>query len=94
VVKKVCVRAQCTCDLGGIGRKAFGGTDYADTHVRLRKDSPVGEKLRAQFRFEMFNAFNRVNLQAPNNYIDSPTFMQVSSAYQPRVLQLAARLFW
>ena len=94
VVEKVGVRAQCTGDLGGRGRNAFCGTDYADTHLRLRKNFPVGEKLMAQFRFDMFNAFNRVNLQAPNNYIDSPTFMQVSSAYQPRVLQLAARLFW
>lgn len=79
---------------GNVGRNAFVGPGYADTDLGLHKDFSLAEKLTAQFRFEMFNAFNRVNLQAPNNYIDSPTFMQISSASQPRVLQLALRFIW
>jgi len=79
---------------GNLGRNTYFGPGFAGTDLGLRKDFVVGEKLTAQFRFEMFNAFNRVNLQAPNLYIDSSTFMQISSAYDPRVLQFALKLAW
>jgi len=79
---------------GNVGRNSFFGPGYADTDLAIHKDFHPVEKLTAQFRFETFNAFNRVNLQAPNNFIDSPTFMQISSAYDPRILQFAVRLMW
>jgi hypothetical protein len=79
---------------GDVGRNAYFGPGFASTDLGLHKDFPIKEKLTAQFRFEMFNALNRVNLQAPNLYIDSPTFMQITSAYDPRVLQFALKLVW
>jgi hypothetical protein len=79
---------------GNVGRNSFFGPGYADTDLAIHKDFHLMEKLTAQFRFEAFNAFNRVNLQAPNLYIDSSTFMQISSAYDPRILQGALRLMW
>jgi hypothetical protein len=79
---------------GNLGRNTFFGPGFAGTDLGLHKDFPIAEKLTAQFRFETFNTFNRVNLQAPNLYIDSPTFMQISSAYDPRILQFALKLTW
>ena len=79
---------------GNVGRNTYFGPGFASTDLGLHKDFPIKEKLTAQFRFETFNAFNRVNLQAPNLYIDSSTFMQITSAYDPRVLQFALKLVW
>jgi hypothetical protein len=73
---QVGVRTQRTGTLGCIGCNAFVGPGFADTDLGLQEDFPIAEKLTAQLRIEMFNASNRVNLQAPNNYVDSPTFKQ------------------
>jgi len=79
---------------GDVARNAYFGPGFAETDMGLHKNFALREKLSAQFRFEVFNIFNRVNLQAPNLYIDSPTFMQISSAYDPRILQFALKLNW
>lgn len=39
----------------------------------LNKTLYVTERVTAQFRAELFNAFNHVNLGQPNTQVDSPT---------------------
>ena len=49
------------------------------------------ERFRLQFRTEVFNLFNRTNLNNPNTNMVSNLFGQITSAGPPRILQLALR---
>jgi len=42
-------------------------------------------------RFEMFNSLNHANFSNPAASRTSGTFMQITSASDPRILQLALR---
>jgi hypothetical protein len=46
----------------------------------------------AQFRAEVFNVFNNVNLNLPNSTQSSPAFGTISGAGAPRIVQLALRI--
>jgi hypothetical protein len=52
----------------------------------------VTEKLRLQFRGELFNAFNMANFNAVDNVLVSPSFGHYTSAFDPRRAQLVARV--
>ena len=79
---------------GTLGRNTFRGPGYASTDLGLFKRFPITERVTATFRFEAFNAFNRVNLQSPANAQNSANFMRITSAYDNRILQLALRMTW
>ncbi|MGA2674187.1 MAG: TonB-dependent receptor [Terracidiphilus sp.] len=52
---------------GDLGRNTFRGPGFAQTDASLAKNTTIPwlskEKSNAQFRLDMYNAFNRVNLQ-------------------------------
>ncbi len=79
---------------GNSGRNVFTGPGYATTDLSLEKSFRLAERFAVQFRAEAFNAFNRPNLQNPVNTVGSPTFMEINSAFDPRILQFALRLKW
>jgi outer membrane receptor protein involved in Fe transport len=79
---------------GTLGRNAFRGPGLATADFGLHKSFPINERVRTEFRFEMFNAFNRVNLRGPDANRSSGNFMRTTSAFDPRILQLALRLSW
>jgi hypothetical protein len=61
----------------------------------LIKNIPITEKVVAQFRGEMFNAFNRATYNEPDTNPLSGTFGQITSAANlPRAVQLALRIRW
>ena len=65
----------------------------------LSRNFRVREKQTVQFRWEVFNLPNRVNLAAPNVTLSSGTFGQISSDINgsssqtgdPRIMQLALK---
>lgn len=77
---------------GNLGRNTFRGPGLATTDFGLHKAFPVSERVKAEFRFEVFNAFNRVNLMGPDTNRSSGNFMRTTAAFDPRILQLALRL--
>ena len=79
---------------GTLGRNTFRGPGSASLDGGLFKTFAITERFRATFRFEAFNSLNRVNLQAPSASVTSANFMRTTSAYDPRILQLALRLAW
>ncbi len=79
---------------GNQGRNMWRDPGYANVDLGVQKSFRIAEQLRTQFRFEMFNAFNRVNLGAPNASQNSANFMKITSAGSPRVLQFALRFVW
>jgi hypothetical protein len=49
-------------------------------------------KVTVQFRGEVFNVFNNVNMNTPNSTRSNPTFGTISAAGAPCIFQLAFRL--
>jgi hypothetical protein len=53
----------------------------------------ISERMNFQFRAAAFNALNKVNLGAPNRYVNTPQFGTITMAMTPgREMQLSARL--
>jgi hypothetical protein len=52
------------------------------------------EKLRVQFRAEMFNAFNHPIFYAPNTTFGDAAFSRVSAAYPARSVQFGLKIHW
>jgi hypothetical protein len=46
--------------------------------ISLNKNFRITERIGAQFRAELFNAFNHVNLGQPNAQVDSPTAAKIT----------------
>lgn len=79
---------------GTLGRNTFRGPGYASVDLGLFKRFPITERVVTTFRFEAFNAFNRVNLMGPNTTLNNANFMRTTAAFDNRILQLALRTTW
>ncbi len=55
---------------------------------------PSAEQLRVQFRFEMYNAFNRTWLYVPNTSFGSTSFGRITSAGPPRSIQFGLKVYF
>jgi Carboxypeptidase regulatory-like domain len=62
---------------GTEGRNSLRGPGFSDVDFAILKDTAINERVRAQFRVEIFNLFNRVNLANPaytgTNYLTGPS---------------------
>jgi outer membrane receptor protein involved in Fe transport len=76
---------------GTLGRNTFIGPGFANLDLGVVKDFAPQERFKAQLRFEMFNSLNHANFSNPAASRTSGTFMQITSASDPRILQLALR---
>lgn len=77
---------------GTLGRNTFFSPGLANADLGLVKNFKWNERVNTFFRFEVFNALNRVNLNSPNGAQNNANFMRITSAQDPRILQLALRL--
>jgi hypothetical protein len=68
------------------------GPGYVDIDLSAFKTFTIYKESSLQFRGEVFNVFNNVNLNAPNSTRSSPAFGTISGAGAPRIVQLALRL--
>ncbi len=48
--------------LGNLRRNQIFGPGFSDVDLSVFKNIPITERVKAQFRIEMFNTFNRINL--------------------------------
>ncbi|MCS7026526.1 MAG: Plug and carboxypeptidase regulatory-like domain-containing protein [Bryobacteraceae bacterium] len=76
---------------GNAGRNILDGPGLATVNLSLVKETPLGETATLQLRLETFNLFNRVNLDLPDIYFESPSFGRIQSAGNPRRIQLGAK---
>jgi hypothetical protein len=72
----------------------FRNPGYADTDFTVKKATAIAEHVSVELRLDMFNLFNRVNLNGVNtNYGDtSANFGTTNSNLPPRNMQLGARI--
>ena len=79
---------------GNAGPNILQGNGFQNFDLSVRKDIPVNERFRLEFRFESFNALNHVNYSNPTAAVDSPNFGRVFSSASPRLNQFGMKLYW
>ena len=91
---------------GTLPRNFLRGPGYVNFDLAFSKTTAFTEKVKIEFRAEFFNIFNHPNFANPgivnngqvlsgggqgNNPSNSGLFGQITSTYDPRIIQLAAR---
>lgn len=79
------------------GSSGIGILDAPGAHVLdtgLMKNFNITETKYVQFRWEMFNAPNHVNLSGPGTTLGTPTFGRITSAGAARQMQLALKFVY
>jgi hypothetical protein len=85
-------------ELGNANRTPLSGPDFVNTDFSIIKHFQLNEKIRADFRTEIFNLFNHPQFGAPggNNAgadFNSPTFAVVNyTVNNPRLVQFAIKV--
>ena len=79
---------------GNLKRSAFRNPNFANIDVSLVKNNRFREHVNVQLRFEVFNVLNRVNLGAVNGDLASGTFGRATTTFDPRIIQLGARVLF
>ena len=62
----------------------------------ISKNWNVAERVRVQYRFEVYNAFNHVRFAAPNSDPTSASFGVVGKTQQnnARLIQMALKIYY
>ena len=80
---------------GNAARDSLRGPNLFTADWSLAKNFAVTERVSLQFRWEVFNAFNRTNLALPNSNTDTGAAGIISDIAVPmRNMQWGARLAW
>ena len=79
---------------GNLGRGAIRGPGRQNWDVTLIKNFDLGfrEGANLEFRADAFNVFNHTRYSAVGTTFGQSTLGQVTSVYDPRVLQLGLTL--
>jgi len=77
--------------LGSAGRNFVIGPGSKNFDIGITKDFRITERQRVQFRCELFNAFNMVNLDNPEGRKSKGTFGTIQSADDPRIIQFGLK---
>jgi hypothetical protein len=86
--------AQGAGRFGDLGRNVFHGPGIQTIDVALAKRFKIAERHNVEFRGEAFNLLNHTNFNNPSGNIGSTTFGRVTSAKDPRLVQLTLRYFF
>lgn len=70
----------------------FQNPNFNEWDAALLKNTRLYERLNFQLRFEVYNVFNRVNLQGVDSDLPDGNFGRVTSQYNPRNLQVGAKI--
>lgn len=79
---------------GNLKRGSFRNPGFVNSDMSLIKNNrlPFREGMNLQLRFEFFNILNRTNLRGVNGNMNSSTFGRSTATYDPRIIQVGARL--
>ncbi len=85
---------------GNLGRDTLVGPGLATWDFSFLKDIPIHERLRLQFRAELFNLLNRANFNTPNAVVFTPAGVSptagviTSTSTTSRQIQFGLKLLW
>jgi hypothetical protein len=93
---KTCVTAPTdpSQPFGNAGRNTVRGPAFWQLDTALSKKFALGGPAAFEFRLEAFNLLNRTNFRAPNGNRSSGAFGTITSAFDPRQLQLGFKILW
>jgi outer membrane receptor protein involved in Fe transport len=77
--------------IGTASRNPVRGPSYRDVDLSFIRRVPVTSRQSLEFRAEVFNLLNSVNLGAPAAVAGAANFGTIVSALDPRVVQLAVK---
>jgi hypothetical protein len=80
--------------LGSASRNPVRGPSYRDVDVALTRRIPLGASQSLEFRAEVFNLLNVANLGNPNAVQGAASFGTITTAFDPRVAQLALKFIF
>lgn len=81
----------------GVGRNSERGSDFVNLDLRVSKEINNWDPFRIQLLVDFFNLTNHDNFDPESfngNLASGPNFGQPSVAFNPRQIQLGARLQW
>jgi len=70
------------------------GPGFYNWDISLQKNFHITERFKLQFRSDFLNAFNRVNLAAPNTTVATSTTGVISASQPARNIQFALKLYY
>lgn len=79
---------------GNARRNFFHGPGLNNTDLAIFKDTYITESKYIEMRLEAFNVFNHTQFQNPNNDFNNSNFGRVTSANDPRLVQLGIKLYF
>jgi len=79
---------------GNAGRNIARGPGYTNFDASLVRTFPLAGRSQVQFRWEVFNVLNHVNLGLPVADLNSPNFGRIFSAGPPRLMQFAVKVLY
>ncbi len=85
-------RAENLGEHSSLPARFFGGPGIETTDLGLSKVTPIREGVSFLFRAEFFNIFNHANFNNPGGNITNGNFGLVTSARDPRIGQVAAKI--
>ena len=87
-------RAALPFTLGSSSRNPVRGPSYRNLDLAMMRRVPLSGARALELRAEVFNATNTPPLGAPNTTVGSAAFGAITSAGDPRVVQLALRFIF
>ncbi|HET8781678.1 MAG TPA: carboxypeptidase regulatory-like domain-containing protein [Pyrinomonadaceae bacterium] len=86
---------------GNLGRNVIIGPTFNNIDFSVMKTTNLGERVRVQFRAEVFDLFNHANFGRPGNTVGTPSFGRITSTRFPtgesgssRQIQFALKLIY
>jgi hypothetical protein len=85
---------------GNLGRDTLIGPGLGTWDLSALKDIGVRERMRVQFRAEVFNLLNRANFNTPNAIVFTPSGVSpsagviTSTSTNSRQIQFGLKLLW
>jgi hypothetical protein len=80
--------------IGNASRNPVRGPSYRNVDFALMRRVPVGGSRAVEIRAEIYNLLNTVNLGSPGPTAGTAAFGTITSAFDPRVVQLAAKFLF
>ncbi len=86
-----------------VGRNTITGPNFAQVDMRFTRDIHLWERASLRLMFEAFNLTNRANFSSINTtqylftvatraFVTNPAFLSRTATFDPRILQLAAKI--
>jgi hypothetical protein len=79
---------------GTLPRDFFRGPGYARIDLAAGKAFRIKERMRAEFRAEAFNAFNRINISSVERRINNASFGRATDAFMNRIMQFEVKFLF